>query len=242
MAIAFDFGSTGTASATSVTVAHTVSGSDRILLTGVTTGDGSSQGDDVVTGVTYNGVSMTRINTVVNTGNTSRSYLYYLLAPATGTNNVVASLSTSRRVRASSASYTGVGNGQPDASNTATDSSNPYSISVTTVADNCWVVGFDGNGAGEAITAGTSTTARGGSGTTGMIGDNNAAKTPAGSVTLNFASTDGFPNALVAASISPGTQVSGPTNMKTWDGVTSANIKTMDGVALASVKTWNGIA
>lgn len=33
----------------------------------------------------------------------------------------------------------------------------------------------------------------------------------------------------------------GPTNLKTWNGVTSVNIKTIDALALASVKTVNGL-
>lgn len=37
-------------------------------------------------------------------------------------------------------------------------------------------------------------------------------------------------------------EINGPTNVKTWDGVTqSTGIKTYQGVAVANVKTWNGI-
>ena len=36
--------------------------------------------------------------------------------------------------------------------------------------------------------------------------------------------------------------VSGPANMKTWNGLAKASIKTMGGLAIASVKTWDGLS
>jgi hypothetical protein len=36
--------------------------------------------------------------------------------------------------------------------------------------------------------------------------------------------------------------VSGPANLKTWNGLAKASVKTMNGLAIASVKTWNGLA
>lgn len=35
---------------------------------------------------------------------------------------------------------------------------------------------------------------------------------------------------------------SGPTNMKTWNGLAKANIKTINGVPIADIKTWNGLS
>ena len=70
-------------SATSLTFAHTCSGTERVLVVG-------SSVDDLVpadTTATYAGVSMTGIGALTN--NFDRSELFGLIAPATGANNVV---------------------------------------------------------------------------------------------------------------------------------------------------------
>ena len=58
----------------------------NLLLVGVVLRDKG----DTLTGITYGGVAMTLVDKV-NYSGTSSSYLYYLLAPATGANNVVIS-------------------------------------------------------------------------------------------------------------------------------------------------------
>ena len=119
---------------TSKTWSHTCSGDNRILFVGVMALSG-----DYITGVTYNGVSMTLI-AKNNPGTAERMYLYVLVNPASGANNVVASSTTSDYLYAGSASYTGAKqSSQPD-SNTSNsqNSTTSYATSTTSVADNCW--------------------------------------------------------------------------------------------------------
>src|SRR3972149_3113909 len=87
--------STGTviAIASSLTWSHTVTstGADRILVVGVSIRNGSSQ---TVSSVTYNGVAFPPVlGGVATNGTVLRNELWYLLNPATGTNNVVVTLS-----------------------------------------------------------------------------------------------------------------------------------------------------
>lgn len=161
MALAVDATSTGTTTGTSLTVSHTCTGSNLLLLVGAYTHGTLT---DIVTGITYAGTAMTRINTVTNSGggNTaSRLYLYYLINPATGANNVVTSLSESRTVLNANTSYTGAKqSGQPDAGNTAFSATvTTLGVTITSVADNSWLVGTLRGHSGT-VTAGTSTSQR----------------------------------------------------------------------------------
>ncbi len=190
MSIAFDAAVNKTdASGTSQTFSHTCgSGSNRILFVGTRINTTS----DNVTGITYGGVAMTRINTVtrnnVTVDDPARNYLYYLVNPSTGANNVVISSSGSVGFSSLSASYTGASQtGVPDASNTnahtGADVSDSITTSVTTNADNCWAICTIDNNSSNSVTANGGTTLRCGTASYTM-GDNNAAKTPAGSVSL----------------------------------------------------------
>lgn len=133
MAIVRDATSSGSATATSLTVAHTCTGSNLALIVNVVTIDGTN---DDITGVTYNSVSMTRQATNA-IGTVARSYQYYLLGPSTGANNIVISASASVSIQADNVSYTGVKqSGFPDASSATTANATSYSNTLTTVADN----------------------------------------------------------------------------------------------------------
>ena len=131
--------------ATSNTFSHTCTGSDRILI--VSTYVGGSQN---VT-VTYAGVSMTEIGTPT-TVNTRVEQLWYLIAPATGANNIVVSWSASAVYGATASSYTGAKqSGQPDATGAAsTGTGAAISSATTVVASGCWLVGgyYDDGGTG----------------------------------------------------------------------------------------------
>lgn len=78
MAIAYDNQTGNNGTATSLTVSHTASGSDRIAVTGVV-GENSS---DVITGSTYGGAAMTLWDKIQVPG-WRWVYLYYILNPAT---------------------------------------------------------------------------------------------------------------------------------------------------------------
>ncbi|HYH69137.1 MAG TPA: hypothetical protein VD866_30870 [Urbifossiella sp.] len=193
--IAYDATATATATATSLTYSHTCTGSNRVLLVGVFITSSS----DLVTGVTYNGVAMTRIGTV--TQGSERSYLYGLVNPASGANNVVVTCSGSTSIFADSASYTGSNQLYlPDATNTGNSgSATSLAIATTTVNDNCWTVMFGRTSS--SWSAGAGTTIRG-TPDTHNICDSNAAKTPAGSVTLTLSCGSAAVHG-VSASIAP---------------------------------------
>ena len=101
MAIAFDNSTADSHGYTnSLTFSHTVAGTDRLLLVGA-----SARGESV-TGMTYNGTSMTLLE-AANPGNIETT-LYYLIAPDTGANNVVITCSGPGSVAAVALSLTGV--------------------------------------------------------------------------------------------------------------------------------------
>lgn len=134
MAIAIDAASEVnlTSNLTSHTLAHTCSGTDRILLVGVSVLDSPY---DVVTGVTYNGVSMSLIGKKFRTSNRG-TYLYSLIAPSTGSNNIVVSCSSSVRVSIDGVSFTGVAqSGQPESFNTLEIENTTHTLTLTVSTD-----------------------------------------------------------------------------------------------------------
>jgi len=204
MAIAFDaFTHNTSGSGTSHSFSHTCSGSDRIIL--VYTRSDISQ----PTGITYNSVAMTKIADVSPISGDKGS-CWYLVAPATGSNTVAITYGSSQSYsHALAVSYTGAKQtGQPDAFTAdATQTGTTASITVTSTVDNCWIMaGHNENGAG-ATSAGANTTERGtGSNSLRWWEYSSNPKTPAGSQTLNFASTSsGSIWGIVGVSIAPQT-------------------------------------
>ncbi len=237
MAIARDSTGSGTNGGSSpTTFSHTCTGSNLILFVGVRT-------DVAVTGVTYAGVAMTKLNEISNGGIAS---FWYLINPSTGANNVVVTGAGAGYQQCAAVSYTGVKQSSfPDASNSATLTGTPITAAVTTIADNCWVVGLgvDNNGSG-IQSAGTSTSLFFQQNNNILWVDTNAVVHPAGSRTIAVNDTSGSAvQTFIIASMAPFVTPSGPANVKTFDGVTqSTGIKTYLGVALASTKTVDGIA
>jgi len=207
MAIAFDSATPHTADLSftgSYTFSHTCTGSDRYLIVEATTilTTGGS-----VTGITYNGVSMSLLEGgSVNSGD-YYTHVYGLANPASGSNNVVITYSSSDAVLATAISYTGVNQASPiDATALVTDlsASSPASFSITTTASNCWLVGFS-HSIGGYPTASTGTTFRTNSSATDAsasdnIYDSNAPLSP-GSNSLTVTNTvdpDDYYVALIA--------------------------------------------
>ena len=183
MAIAHDASSSGNENpGTSVTVAHTCTGSNLLLLVGVLTNDTT----DKVTGVTYNGVAMTRLASYQAASTNFFGFTYYLINPATGTNNIVASRSDSNLIGIMNDSYTGVAQtGFPDSSATGTDPTGNFDATTTVVAANCWLwANVRSNNSTSGIT--TSQTIRGSVfGAAGITADSNGT-VGTGSQSLNF--------------------------------------------------------
>lgn len=179
MAIAYDSISGTDVTATSATVSHTCTGSNLILFAFV-----SVDGGATVSTVTYNGVSMSLVNTQTNGGEIQA--LYYLAGPATGAHNIVFTPSGSANLQIRGISYTGASQtGIPDASLAqANASSTSLSHTLTSIADNCWHTMCARDGAA-AVGAGAGTTLRTSGANNGCeFLDTNGAITPAGSNTI----------------------------------------------------------
>lgn len=213
MAIAYDNAShSGFLNSTTNNLSHTTSGTDRVLLVYI------YSTIDNVTGVTYNGTSMSFVNKVVMLGAAAGQYIHcYILAnPTTGSNTVAVSSSSGLAGYVSAVSYTGAKQtGQPDGNNTqSVSSTTSLTTSITTTDDNCWLVGYAyHNGA---VVAGTGTTLRGGSVSVLQTMDSNGAKTPAGSHSLNTTRSPADFAGHVMASISPAVSAAAFTPHATW--------------------------
>jgi hypothetical protein len=183
-AIAYDNATSADTSVTTTTLtfAHTVAvgGTNRVLFVGVVTYATS------ISSATYNGTAMTLIDSYYETYNNTYVYLYYLVAPATGPNNVIITIPSPTFIHATASSYTGASQtGIPDATAKSTGQAQNYSQSLNTAADNSWAIMIAANGNGRAVGAGTGTTLRGTTlGGGGMLLDSNGPVTPTGSKTL----------------------------------------------------------
>jgi hypothetical protein len=156
----------GNTSGTSLTAAYNCgAGSDRFLVVAVIGDTGGGVED--VTGVTYNGVAMTLADKISDTAIARFGYLYTLMNPASGTNNVVVSASSGHFLAAGAAHWTGVSQtGQPEVFNkTFSDNDGDFSLTtaITPNTANSWVIlgsfGYDGSGATPPL-AGTGSTRR----------------------------------------------------------------------------------
>lgn len=197
MAIAFDNSTNGgsSGSGTSHTFSHTCSGSDRILFVYVRMAGTT----DRVTAITYNGVSMTKIDAQFGINNTGTT-LYYLIAPATGSNTVAITKEDSA-TSALAVSYTGAKqSGVPDAKSKGESASTTgLTGNITTVADNCWGVMAVTTGAGN-TQAGTGSHLRQQGDNTGVIFfDTNADLTPAGAKSMAFTCDSGAASYVIAS-------------------------------------------
>jgi hypothetical protein len=79
-------------SGSSLTISHTTSGSDRLMLVGVSLRPTSNNYS--VASITYNGVALTKVGSVVRKS-AARTEIWRLIAPPTGTSNVVITFNSS---------------------------------------------------------------------------------------------------------------------------------------------------
>ena len=207
MAIAFDASSIRTQDSgggTTSTWSHTCTGSDRILFVGVTVGTGMT-----VSGVTYNGVSMTQVATLALGGAVfNNGYIFRLVAPATGANNIVVTASADTFIYAAATSYTGVDQTTPiDVSGTNSTTGTSLGLSLTTTKDNDWLVGFWYYGSSDDdFTAGSNTLIRQEDAPAGIwyaMAVTNSAQTPAGSKTITLTSANSRLQGVVGAAFMP---------------------------------------
>lgn len=191
------------------------SGLNRLLVVCI---NGDKTVDDV-TGVTYAGTSMTFAVKNLAAGMDRHQYIYFLLSPASGTNSVVISCTSTHYLLAGAADYSGVAqSGQPDATttNVAGSSSNTsLTTSITTIADNSWAIlmetDYDLNSDNLPPVASTGDTRRAFDGPFGGWGmfDSNGPVTPAGSYSLTTTrgTTPQYPIGHSVTSFAPDVQL-----------------------------------
>jgi hypothetical protein len=158
-------------------------GDDRFLLVTAYVGEDPAGKSAAIT---YNGVSATYLG--VSNNVTDRFGVWYLANPASGSNTLNVSASSSMYFHLSAIVYSGVDQTTPinaeQEAYTASDPT-PISASLTSTVDDCWHIMVAMGNATQ--TAGTSTTQRLYFSPNPNQGyyDSNSAKNPAGSVTLN---------------------------------------------------------
>lgn len=151
--IVFDATSTGSVAGgtTSVTVSHTISGSNRVLVVQVWNGNNGG-----ITSATFNGSAMTLVDSFTDASNDSM-YQYDVVAPATGAHNIVITRTTTTgTLVVTAASYNGVAQtGTIDSfSHNSGSSITSLTCTDTVVGTNTWsVMAAFSNGSN--ITAGT---------------------------------------------------------------------------------------
>lgn len=174
--------------------------SDGIMLVGIRIYDA---GDRIGPAEpTYAGVTMTQLTKNALGGD--YMYLYYLLNPAAGTNNLVVDVREIYRCEVGIITLSGAKqSGQPDATATGSGSSTDVTATLTTVASGSVGVLFGVlNGASGALTSGTDctvaayTTDRSGIGYSG-------AKSPAGSLAMHMTAGGTGAWGALAASVAP---------------------------------------
>lgn len=207
MAIAYDASSSYSNSAwqfgSSLTWAHTCTGSNRYLVVSITVGDATT---DQLTGITYGGVSMLRLGYYIYSAASRGVWVYGLANPATGANNIVASFSATKTyIDGRAVSYTDVKQtDQPDSSNTGfANIQTSISVATTTVADNSWVVGAFHNSSANTNSRTGITSRQYNTGTGCDLGDSNGVVTPAGSYTITEGGASAGNWVGVVVSLSP---------------------------------------
>ena len=221
--IAFDATAQGKVlGATSLSYSHTCTGSNLILFVGINL---FNPGSDLVTGVTYGGVALTQLTKQNAQG--SEVYLYYLIAPTTGANNIVISTSSSVDIRSISASYTGVIQ-ITSIDNSTVNNANASTIttSLTTINNNCWMISFIADSTARIPSAGTGVTSRNTNADVSNLGDSNGNITPAGSYSMTWNDTGTAGLNVVQASFIPVVVPIGYSNPNSSQPIIGYNIKT----------------
>lgn len=166
---------------------HTCTGTERCLVVGVAM---LSVAGSSVSGITYNGVALTRIGFVASVSGAIRSELWRLIAPATGAHSIAVTLSASLDSAACASSFTGVNQTTPtEAANTASATNvgaADATVDVTTLTDNDLVIDMVAT-SDTAITVGSGQTQRGNvTGTLGSGAMSTEAKASHGAVTMSW--------------------------------------------------------
>lgn len=138
--IAHDATSYTKANTAQINLSHTVgAGAKRLLVVAVAALDSNDTGR-VVTGVTYGGVALTKVNhSDTGSGTSERAELWYLVNPTSGTANVQVQFTSAVQGFVTASSFTGVNQSSPlNTSVTGNGSSNAVSSTVVP-SQNCLI-------------------------------------------------------------------------------------------------------
>jgi len=114
--------------ATSGVLSHDVSGSDTILIVGI---GHEYIGETYITGVTYNGTAMTRLEGLTSYTRTYDLNVWYLLNPDAGTHDIAAS-STSTQINIMAVTLSGAEQEAPDSNQDVTNGVGSIETDITT--------------------------------------------------------------------------------------------------------------
>lgn len=172
---------------TTYTFNRTVTGANTFLAVDV---EILSVPGTTVTGVTDDGVAMTFIGAKSTVSGAGRVECWGIVNPTAGTKTISVTLSASVNSAATAASYTGVNQIVPTEAFNSAQATNvgaaDATVSITSVADNCWVHGACATDDGS-ITAGqTSRNNVSGAAGSGADEDNNGPVTPPGAATMSY--------------------------------------------------------
>lgn len=177
---------------------------------------------------TYNGASMTLAGTSAAGASSLYIDVFYIVAPASGSNTLASSGSGSTYRALHAIAYSGAKQtGQPDASSfpTGTGTGTSKTTSVTTVAANSWIAGIFYANNGGTVTANNSAVKIGSTfsnpGAVDMLWDTNGPVVTPASTTVGGQSTVSGGLGLAAISIAPVASPTGPTTIKTLNGVSA---------------------
>lgn len=160
-------------------------------------------GGDIVTGVTYNGVALTKQNAITINGATQFISAWELVNPATGANNIVVNTSAATDIGTWVSTYSGAKQtSQPDSINTGSASGN-VTLSTTVVAANSWLVSATRNSSVGVAGAGTGTTIRGTTTSVPFAGGDSNGTVSTGSQSMQWTAGAGTTAGCIM-SISPG--------------------------------------
>lgn len=169
---------------------RTVAGSNRYLVVDVAILSAGQTVTSVVDDSGGGNVNMTFIgaqNTVTSFG---RIETWGLIAPATGTKSIQVNLSSTVISATSAVSYNGVHQTSPIEGFNSAQATNvgatDATVSITSVADNCWIHAAIATSDGSITANQTSRNNVTGAGGSGADEDNNAAVTPAGATTMSY--------------------------------------------------------
>ncbi len=198
--IAFEAASSGSAHALTLSVSHTITVANTILICSY----GQRTNPTTLTSIQFNGVDLTLYDSQYPV--VGYQAIYYMLNPPVGTFNLESITSSTTDQVQANASYTGVLQTSPVdvGDKTTSGSSAGLSQSLTTTVDNDWIFasGID-NTQSQSASAGSTQRATVALNIVSGIYDNNTSLTPAGTYSIGFDMAGAQSCGIIAFALKP---------------------------------------